>query len=145
MKRFSLLWIILLAIAVFLVTACDDMGQLALPTKERVTLALVINTRAYDGKKVIAVLTENIDGGVQETIEGIFEDYPNTTTQSWAQMTTLEKIWTNQRYFLDFFIDIDGDGTASAGDLEGIQHFDVRSNNVWTETKYFFEDLTTVN
>ena len=121
--------------------ACDTAGNLALPTRERVTFTLVLNTRTYNGKSVIAALKVKLEEPAIETIEGTFQDYPNTSTQAWAQMTTLEKIWTNQRYFLVFYIDIDDSGTLTTGDLEGTQHFDVASNAVWSETKYFYEEL----
>ena len=135
----------LLSVVVLVITACDDVGQLQLPTKERVTFALVLNTRIYDGLTIFADLKENVEGGAKETIEGIFDDYPNTTIQSWAKMTTLEKIWTNQGYFLDFYIDMDGSDTKTTGDMTGVQNFDVRTNAVWSETKYYAEELTTVD
>jgi hypothetical protein len=122
-------------------SACDDIGAPQFPTKERVTFALVLNTRLHNGEKVIAYLKENIEEGARETIAGFLESVPNTTNQSWVKMTTLEKMWTNQGYFLDFFIDLDGDEAKSTGDLSGVQFFDVRSNAVWSEAKYFFEDL----
>ena len=93
---------------VLLLAACDTGGNLVLPTRERVTFALVLNTRTYNGEVVIAELKTQLEEPAIETIEGTFQDYPNTTTQAWAQMTTLEKLWTKQRYFLVFYIDMDG-------------------------------------
>lgn len=143
-RRFQITVALLFVLATLFLVSCEDIGNPLLPTRERVTFALVINTRIYNGKQVIASLREDVGGPTLETIQGAFVDYPNTATEAWAQMTTLEKIWTNQRYFLSFYIDMDDSGTKTAGDLEGVQHFDVTSNAVWSETKYFFEELALV-
>ena len=124
--------------------SCTDDFNVLLATKERVTFALVINTRVYNGLTVVANVRHDLDGPVIETVSGTMQDYPNTATGAWAQMTTLEKVWTNATYSLDFCIDVDGDSPFSSGDLEGIQHFDVTTNAVWSETSYFHENLTAV-
>ncbi|MCX7029603.1 MAG: hypothetical protein NTU62_05720 [Spirochaetes bacterium] len=59
-------------------------------------------------------------------------------------MTTLEAIMTNRRYRLDFYLDMDDSGTMTSDDLSGHQEFEVTPNAVWSETKYFYEDLETV-
>ena len=134
-------------IAALLVPACDLTDGIGAESK-RVTFALVIDTRSYDGKKIYAgvatAANETSQAEVITTLQGVFESYPNTATHSWAKMTTLDEIETNEGYFLDFFIDMNEDGEEATGDLAGIQHFDVMPNAIWSETKYFTSDLETV-
>lgn len=125
------------------VTSCD-VGQLAAASKKRITFALVIDTRAYNGKMVYADVLDNPGGSLFTTVEASLESYPNTVNHAWARMTTLEEFETNRRYFLEFFIDLDGNGAKTTGDLTGIQHFDVMPNATWAETKYFSADLEVV-
>jgi len=120
------------------------MGTLVSAGKQRVTFALVIDTRAYNGKAVFADVLDDVGGALIENVSAAFEGYPNTAHQAWVRLTTLEQIDTNRRYFLDFFIDIDDSGDESSGDLEGIQHFDVMLNAVWSETKYFASELEAI-
>jgi hypothetical protein len=123
-------------------------GNFVMPTKERVTFALVIYDEfaVYDGMKIYAdVRTDAPPNGEHiEEINGIFKKYENTTHDYWAQMTTLDKIWTNQRYYLWFWIDMNDNALKDSGDKEGVQHFNVASGHTWTETKYFVENLDTV-
>jgi hypothetical protein len=125
------------------VTSCD-VGQLAAASKKRITFALVIDTRAYNGKMVYADVLDNPGGSLFTTVEASLESYLNTVNHAWARMTTLEEFETNRRYFLEFFIDLDGNGAKTTGDLTGIQHFDVMPNATWAETKYFSADLEVV-
>ena len=131
-----------LATALFLCSC--QMGTLISAGKQRVTFALVIDTRTYNGEMVFADVLTDVGGTLVETVSAAFESYPATTHQAWAKLTTLEQIDTNRRYFLDFFIDIDASGDESSGDLAGIQHFDVMPNAVWSETKYFASELEIV-
>lgn len=140
-KRMVVLCVIL-ATALFLCSC--QMGTLISAGKQRVTFALVIDTRDYNGKTVFADVLTDVGGTLVETVSAALESYPNTAHQAWAKLTTLEQIDTNRRYFLDFFIDIDDDGDESSGDLAGIQHFDVMPNAVWSETKYFASELELV-
>lgn len=147
MKKFVILLCLVFIAFSLLMTGC---GNFVMPTKERVTFALVIYdktaTPVYEGKKIYADVRTDAppDGELIEEISGIFEAYPNTTHDYWAKMTTLDKIWTNQRYYLWFWIDMDGDGEKNTGDWEGVQHFNVASGHTWTETKYFVENLDPV-
>ena len=125
---------------VLLLCSCQ-MGTLISAGKQRVTFALVIDTRAYNGETIFADVLTDVGGTLVETVSATFESYPNTAHQAWARLTTLEQIDTHRRYFLDFFIDIDGSGDESSGDRAGIQHFGVMPNAVWSETKYFASEL----
>jgi hypothetical protein len=127
-----------------LVTGCD-MSNWVIPVDNRVTFALVINTLAYNGKTVRAdVYVGSESGAFVETVSGPLANAPNTDNAARAEMTTLEEIATNQRYRLNFFIDMNGDGSMNTGDLKGYQEFEVTPSAVWSETKYFAEDLETV-
>ncbi len=122
-----------------------DMSNWVIPTEKRVTFALVIDDLSFVGIEVIAAVHEHDDAGaLLETVQGAFVAYPNTTTQAWAQMTTLEPIMTNRRYHLDFFFDMNGDGLRNIGDRTGYQTFEVTPNAVWSETKFFVGDLDPV-
>lgn len=125
-------------------TSCD-VGRPTTAGTERVTFALVLDTRAYNGKMVYADVLDNPGGSLFTTVEASLQSYPNTTNHAWARMKTLGELETNRRYFLEFFIDIDGDGVKTTGDLTGIQHFDVMPNATWSETKYFSADLEVVS
>jgi len=127
-----------------LVLCSCQMGTLVSAGKQRVTFALVIDTRVYNGKTVYADVLDDVGGALIETVSAALESYPNTANQAWARLTTLEQIDTNRRYFLDFFIDTDDSGGESSGDLAGVQPFDVMPNAVWSETKYFASELTPV-
>jgi hypothetical protein len=144
MKRMRMVLVVITLISLVLgVTSCD-VGQLAAASKKRITFALVIDTRAYNGKMVYADVLDNPGGSLFTTVEAPLESYPNTVNHAWARMTTLEELDTNRRYFLEFFIDLDGNGTKTTGDLAGTQHFDVMPNATWAETKYFSADLEVV-
>lgn len=141
LKRMLVICVIL-GIALFLCSC--QMGTLVSAGKQRVTFALVIDTRDHNGKAVFADVLDDVGGALIETVSAALESYPNTAHQAWARLTTLEQIDTNRRYFLDFFIDIDDSGNESSGDLAGIQHFDIMPNAVWSETKYFASELETI-
>jgi hypothetical protein len=138
-------WIVLTIclIALFLICSCVPGEQIIVENK-RVTFALVIDIRDYNGEKVYANVLTEPGGTLVTTVDGVFESYPNTATHAWARMTTLDELETNKRYFLDFFIDMDDDGVKTTGDLTGIQHFEVMPSAIWSETKYFSSDLETV-
>ncbi len=138
-----LLMFSLLTGAILFLCSCQ-MGNLVSTGKQRVTFALVIDTRVYNGKMVYADVLDDPGGTLIEAITAAFESYPATENHAWTKMTTLNEIETNRRYFLDFFIDIDNDGTETSGDLTGIQHFEVMPSAVWSETKYFTSDLEPV-
>lgn len=140
-KRMAVLCVIL--VTALLLCSCQ-MGTLVSAGKQRVTFALVIDTREYNGETVFADVLTDVGGTLVETVSATFESYPNTAHQAWAKLTTLEQIDTNRRYFLDFFIDINASGDKTSGDLAGIQHFDVMPNAVWSETKYFVSELEVV-
>ena len=140
MKKLWLL-VILCLLASFLICSCLP-GEQVTAENKRVTFALVIDTRAYNGKKIYATIFS--EENEITTVQGVFESYPNTTTHAWAKMTTLEEIETNQRYSLEFFVDMNEDETKNAGDLTGSQHFEVTPSSVWSETKYFSSDFETV-
>jgi len=143
MRRTRVIAIVGIMGALFVLCSCQ-MEKLVSAGKQRVTFALVIDTRAYNGTIVFADVLDDVGGALIETVSAAFESYPNTASQTWARLTTLEQIDTNRRYFLDFFIDIDASGDESSGDSAGIQHFDVMPNAVWSETKYFASELTPV-
>jgi hypothetical protein len=138
-RRF-LATILLIGVAVAL-SSCGT-SDLISSSAKRVTFALVIDTRAYNGKSVIADLEQG--STTLETLSAPFASYPNTATQAWAQLTTLDTVPTGERYELDFFIDMNGDGVKDSGDLTGSQFFDVMPNANWCETKYFVSELSTV-
>jgi hypothetical protein len=143
MKKLMLV-LALLSVMMLSFVACD-MSDWVIPEETRVTFALVISTRIYNGKTVYAEVREGGSSGVLlEVVEAPFEDCPNTAEDAWAKMTTLEAIMTNRRYRLDFYLDMDDSGTMTSGDLSGHQEFEVTPNAVWSETKYFYEDLETV-
>jgi hypothetical protein len=124
--------------------ACD-MSNWVIPEETRVTFALVISTRMYNGKTIYAEVREGSQSGtLLEVVEALFEDCPNTAYDAWAEMTTLAPIMTNRRYRLDFYLDMDGNTVLNSGDLIGHQEFEVTPNAIWSETKYFYEDLETV-
>ena len=138
------MFVICVVLGTVLFLCSCQMGTLVSAGKQRVTFALVIDTRVHDGKTVFTDVLTDVGGTLVETVSATFESYPNTASQAWARLTTLEQIDTNRRYFLDFFIDIDASGDESSGDLAGIQHFDVMPNAVWSETKYFASELDLV-
>lgn len=123
-------------------TGC--VGNMVAPGAQRITFALVLDTRAHNGVAVIADVLDDFGGNVLETVLDALASYPNTANHAWARLTTLEEHPTNRRYVLDFFLDVDGSGTRTSGDLQGIQHFDVMPNAVWSETKYYSSDLEAV-
>lgn len=144
MRRMRMVLVVITLTSLMLgVTSCD-VGQLAAVSKKRITFALVIDTRVYNEKMVYADVLDNPGGLLITTVEASLESYPNTANHAWARMTTLQEFETNRRYFLEFFIDLDGNGTKTTGDLTGIQHFDVMPNASWAETKYFSADLEPV-
>ncbi|MFC2105792.1 hypothetical protein ACFLS5_04845 [Candidatus Bipolaricaulota bacterium] len=128
--------------ALLVLTSCT--GNIAVPSSQRVTFALVLDTRAYNGIAVIADVLDDFGGTILEVVTDALTSYPNTANHAWARLTTLEEHPTNRRYVLDFYLDMDGSGTRSFGDLHGMQHFDVMPNAVWSETKYYSDDLETV-
>jgi hypothetical protein len=142
-KRF-----VLLAVAggLFLLVSGCDLSDWVIPEDSRVTFALVINTRIYNGYTVYAdVYVGSESGAFVETVSAPLGDFPNTGNDiAWAQMTTLELIATNQRYRLNFYIDLTEDGTMNAGDKKGYQEFEVTPSAEWSESKYFYEDLEDV-
>jgi hypothetical protein len=117
---------------------------MVLPQSKRVTFALVLDTRTFNGITVLARLVDSPGGSIREELAAGLESYPNTAFHAWAKLTTLAAIDTGRRYFLEFVVDLDGNGVRSSGDLEGTQHFDVMPNAVWSETKYFSADLTAI-
>ncbi len=141
-RKWMVVLCVVLATVLFLCSC--QMGTLISAGKQRVTFALVIDTRTYNGEMVFADVLTDVGGTLVETVSATFESYPNTTYQAWAELITLEQIDTNRRYFLDFFIDFDDSGDKTSGDLAGIQHFDVMPNAVWSETKYFASELEVV-
>lgn len=141
LKTRRLLTGVLLTGLALALSSCATTGLIDSSAK-RVTFALVIDTRAYNGKLVTADVRQG--QSTLETVSAPFASYPNTASQAWAQLTTLSAIPTGQRYELDFFIDMNGDGVKDSGDLTGSQFFDVMPNATWCETKYFVSDLGTV-
>lgn len=139
MKPRYLFW--LSGLVLVFLGSCTD-SSLVMASDERVTFALVLDSRAYDGRTVYAELRANGAGSaVLESLSAQLADYPNTSIQAWAQFTTLERIKTNAGYFLDFYIDMDGSGSLTTGDLQGYQNFYVAPSAVWSETKYFSQEL----
>jgi len=139
-NRRILVAILLIGLAVA-VSSCGSTGLISSSAK-RVTFALVIDTRTYNGKTVIAALDQG--STTLETLSAPFASYPNTATQAWAQLTTLDAVPTGERYELDFFIDMNADGVKDSGDLYGTQFFDVMPNATWCETKTFVSEFETV-
>lgn len=140
-NRRLLTGLLLLGLA-FALSSCGTTTLIGSSAK-RVTFALVIDTRAYNGKSVIAALDQG--DTTLETLSAPFASYPNTATQAWAQLTTLDAVPTGERYELAFYIDMNGDGVRDTGDLAGSQFFDVMPNATWCETKYFTSDLEPVS
>ncbi|UCF10434.1 MAG: hypothetical protein JSW65_01775 [Candidatus Bipolaricaulota bacterium] len=141
MKRIATVLSVAAVVAGLLALVSCGPGGMILPQAKRVTFALVIDTRAYNGITVIARLVDSPGGAVIEELAAGLESYPNTAFHAWAKLTTLETIETGRRYFVEFALDLDGDSVRSSGDLEGTQVFDVMPNAIWSETKYFSADL----
>ncbi len=139
-RALSLVMLVLGALLVL--TSCT--GNIAVPSSQRITFALVLDTRVYNGIPVIADVLDDFGGTILEVVTDTLTSYPNTANHAWARLTTLEEHPTNRRYVLDFYLDMDGSGMRNSGDLCGVQHFDVMPNAVWSETKYFSNDLETV-
>jgi hypothetical protein len=140
--KVRILAILAASVVFLLLSSCDNVQMI---TSERITFALVIHTRAYDTKMVYAdVHDHDLDGAMLETVHAALEPYTTTANDSWAKMTTNEALPNGQRYTLEFYIDMDGNATLSTNDLKGVQVFEIRAGESWTETKYFYEDLTTV-
>ena len=133
---------VLVLLAVFLLSSC---GNLIIAGPQRITFALVIDDLTLSGMVVEAdVHDHDEDGEMLETVGGTFTSIEGTVTALWARMTTLEDLPTNQRYHLDFWIDINADGFENAGDRIGVQTFEVMPDAVWSEAKVFAVDLFTV-
>ncbi len=124
MKTTARVSVSLLVVGTILCLCSCQMGQLVSAGKQRVTFALVIGTRAYNGKTVFADVFTDVHGTLIETVFAAFESYPNIAHQAWPKLTTLREIDTKRRYF----IDIDDSADESSGDLAGLQHFDVMPN-----------------
>ena len=140
MKYASVLVLVLLA--VFLLSSC---GNLVIAGPQRITFALVIDDLTLLGKVVqAAVHDHDEDGEKLDTVENPFTSIEGTGTALWAQMTTLEELPTNQRYHLDFWIDINEDGSENAGDRTGYATFEVMPDAVWSEARVFAVDLLTI-
>lgn len=133
LKYLALLFILLL-------TACNNW---VLSESRRVTFALVLDDDTiYVGDNIIAeVRDHDASGALMEVLQAPLALYPNAPGVSWAQLTTLEEIETNNRYHLTFYIDVDSSGTLTSGDQSGILTFDVMPNAVWSENKFFEEEL----
>ena len=67
---------------------------MAAASKKRITFALVIDTRVYNGKMVYADVLDDPGGSLFTTVEASLQSYPNTTNHAWARMTTLEEFET---------------------------------------------------
>ena len=65
--------------------------------------------------------------------------------QDAAGMTTLEELETNYHYFLEFWIDMDGNQVCNTGDLESYADFDVMPSASYSEAKVFRVDLLAVD
>ncbi|MCX7029602.1 MAG: hypothetical protein NTU62_05715 [Spirochaetes bacterium] len=77
MKKLMLV-LALLGVMMLSFVACD-MSDWVIPEETRVTFALVISTRIYNGKTVYAEVREGGSSGVLlEVVEAPFEDCPNT-------------------------------------------------------------------
>jgi len=140
-KMLTCLLVLLFAL---LALGCDN-GQLVFAKDARVTFALVLDDRSYTGKTVIAEVKENDEAkSSRGTVQAVLADYPNTAFQCWAQLTVLQAIHTNIGYFLHFYVDMDGNETRSTGDREGVQFFFVPPSAIWSETKYYAAELSTV-
>ena len=140
MKPSRVLILIMLILGAILVLA-SCVGNITIPSSQRITFALVLDTRVYNGLTVIADVLNDFGGTVLETVSDALASYPNTANHAWARLTTLEEYLTNRTYVLDFYLDMDGSGSRTSGDLHGIQHFNVMPNAVWSETKFFSTDL----
>lgn len=129
-----------------LVSSCDLAGGGDEAT--RVTFTLVTDTREYDGKKVYATVStvgdETDEASVVASVQGVFESYPGKPTQSLAKLTTDDEIATNERYVLDFFVDMDGNDQRTTGDLAGVQGFDVMPDETRSEAKYFRSEFQVI-
>ena len=137
-------WTLALVILGAILGLSSCTGNIAVPSSQRITFALVLDTRAHNGIVVVADVLDDFGGSVLVEVSDALTSYPNTANHSWARLTTLEEYPTNQRYVLDFYLDVDGSSTRTSGDLQGIQHFDVMPNAVWSETKYYSDDLETI-
>ena len=127
----------------FIILFLPSCTNWVLPETRRVTFAFVLDDATiYIGDDIIAeVRDHDASGALLETLQAPLALYPNAPGISWAQLTTLEEIETNHRYHLTFFIDIDSSGTLTSGDQSGILTFDVMPNAVWSENKFFEEEL----
>jgi len=137
-------WSSVLLVVSILMAVVSCAGNLVNASLQRITFALVIDSRAYNGVNILADVLDDFQGNIIESVSDPLASYPNTANHAWARLTTLGEHPTNRRYVLEFYLDLDGDGTLSSGDLAGVQHFDVMPNAVWSETKFFSDDLETV-
>jgi hypothetical protein len=53
-------------------------GNMIAPGAQRITFALVLDTRAYNGVAVIADVLDDFGGNVLETVSDALASYPNT-------------------------------------------------------------------
>ena len=125
-----------------LLTSCDN---LILAQPARIQFALVIDDMSLEGDVAYANVHEHSgDGALLATVHGAFVSITGSPTAVWCEMTTAEELPTNRRYFLDFWIDLDGSDSQTPGDLAGNQVFEVRPNEPYSEARSFSADLVTL-
>lgn len=79
--------------AILVLASCT--GNIAIPSSQRITFALVLDTRAYNGVTVIADVLDDFGGTVLEIVSDALTSYPNTANHAWARLTTQEEYPTN--------------------------------------------------
>jgi hypothetical protein len=142
MKRIAL---VACVFVMLLAVSCEN-PNVVIAEPRRITFALIIDDMGLVGKQVTAAVHDhNIQGAILETVKGTFQPIAGSGTAPYAEMTTLEERATNYHYFLEFWIDVDGDQLRDAGDLESYADFDVMPSASYSEAKVFRVDLLTVD
>ena len=129
------------ALVSLFLTACDLVNA----TKERVTFDIVFEPQTRIGIIVYADIIE-ITGGSGtyiERVSGTIKPFPNST-HSDVQLTTIQKVDTNVGYFIELYIDMNGNGSRDTNDLSSRPYAEVRPGFSWTEVHCFETDLTLV-
>ena len=146
MKR-SVRLIVMLSAGIAALALISCKNDLVEATKQRVTFDVVFEPQTRIGKTVYADIIENTGTGggtTIETVSGTIKDLPNST-HSDVELTTTQEVPTNVGYFIDFYIDMNGNGSKDTGDLEGEVYAEVRAGFDWIEVHCFESDLSTVS
>ncbi|MBN1697595.1 MAG: hypothetical protein JW881_08790 [Spirochaetales bacterium] len=111
--------------------------------RKKITFSLLLCDRidSLHGKYVSAEVRdmESSGGTVHSKIDGFFRTASPAAHTYRAVMTSGKPLQTGKRYFLHYFIDVDGNGTSSAGDIRGVKDFDVLPDAEKSEAVVFID------